>query len=218
MEPVVAVVPIKRLDEAKGRLRPRLDGDERAALVIDLLRATLRTLEASGVVAERVVVSPDERALAVARAAGGRALRQHGGGLNAALTAARAATPAGTTLLIVPGDLPLLRPGDILAALALAGAAPSVVIAPDRAEHGTNLLLLRPAGELPFLFGPWSFRRHQAAARALNLAARVYHSPGTAFDLDTPDDLDALGWESPLVAPAGCGLLLARGDRGMEDG
>jgi 2-phospho-L-lactate guanylyltransferase len=194
--PATAIVPVKRLAAAKSRLAGHLDADERAALVVGMLRSVLGALAAVGAVTDRLVVSPDPVALAVARAADATPLRQAGDGLNGALEAARAAAPAGATLLIVPADLPLLRPEEIVDLLALTERAP-VVIAPDREGRGTNVLALAPAARLPFRFGPDSFRRHRAEAAAAGLATLVYRAPGTALDLDTPADLAELrrlGW------------------------
>jgi 2-phospho-L-lactate guanylyltransferase len=196
MSGAVAIVPVKRLAAAKSRLDGALDPGERAALVVGMLRSVLGALAASGAVATRLVVSPDPVVLAVARAAGAATLPQAGDGLNEALEAARAATAPGAPLLIAPADLPLLRPEEVADLLALADRA-AVTIAPDREERGTNALVLAAGAALPFRFGPESFARHRAAAAAAGLTARVYRSPGTALDLDTPADLDELrrrGW------------------------
>lgn len=209
MSGTLAIIPVKRLAAAKSRLGDRFDAGERAALVVDMLQSVLTALAASGAVAARLVVSPDPAVLAVAEATGAGALLQAGEGLNEALTAARAVAPA-APLLVVLADLPLLRPGEVAALLALAGRAP-VVIAPDRAGRGTNALALAAGAPLPFQFGPDSCARHRAAAAALGLPALLYHSPGTALDLDTPADLDELRWcgwlpfdgRRPAPAPVG---------------
>lgn len=192
--PTVAIVPVKRLTEAKGRLGERLEPDERVALVVGLLRSVLSAL-ARGGVAECLVVSPDPVALAVAATAGATPLRQEGDGLNPALELARASRPW-RPLLVTLGDLPLLRADEVAAILRLA-AEPAVVAAPDREERGTNLLALPPDVTLPFQFGRDSLQRHLALARASGRPVRLFRSPGTALDLDTPADLDEirrLGW------------------------
>lgn len=204
MSDLVAIVPVKRLDAAKSRLAATLPPDERAALVVDMLRAVLAALAASALVAERVVVSPDPTALAIARAASATALWQPDDGLNAALELARAATSPMAMLLALPADLPLLTASDV-AALAGEACSATVVIAPDGAADGTNALLLAPGAPLPFAFGPGSFRRHLAAAAAASLTTRVVSTPGLALDLDTPADLAALrrhGWRPAVVPPA----------------
>lgn len=188
----VAVVPVKYLAGAKSRLAAHLPAAARAALVQRLLRRVLATLAASEAVAGRLVVSPDARVLALAAEAGAEGLCQRDEGLNAALEAARGVVGATMPMLVVAADLPLLTAAEVRGLLGRAPATPGLVIAPDAAEAGTNLLLLRPAGALPFQFGRDSFRRHVAAARAGGLTVEIYRSPGTTFDLDTPAQLDEL--------------------------
>ena len=216
---VVAVVPVQALAGAKSRLTPVLAPNQRATLTLRLLGGVLDALAAPGIAA-RLVVSPDPAVLAAARAAGASALQQTTDqrdgldgldGLNAALVAAREWTEGrdAEALLVVLGDLPLLSRADIAAILALARGTPAtVVLAPDRHERGTNALLLRPPGAIPFAFGPDSLARHRAAASARGLPVRLYRSPGTALDVDTPDDLAAVAGRFADLPPLDA---LARG-------
>jgi len=66
------------------------------------------------------------------------------------------------------------------------------VISPDDARSGTNALLLRPPGALPFSFGPGSFGVHLQAALRRGVRVRVCERPNVAFDLDSPEDLARL--------------------------
>jgi 2-phospho-L-lactate guanylyltransferase len=191
---IVAVVPVKRLDRAKGRLASRLGPAERRALVLRLLDRVLGAIARSGVAVQCVVVSPDWPVLARAAAAGATPLAQHGIGLNPALEQARrmAAGVGATGLLVVFGDLPLLTEHDLRSMAELGADGPCLVLAPDRRERGTNAFLVRPADGLPFRSGPGSYQRYTREAQARGLPLRVYRAPGTAFDLDWPEDLDAL--------------------------
>ncbi len=192
---IYAVVPVKTLAVAKSRLQSALSAAERAGLVESLLQGVLRALAESGVIAVTAVVSPDPRARTLAVALGAVGLPDPGGGLNAALEAVRtwAVAQGATALLVLLGDLPLLAGRDIAALAALLAATPdddpTAVLAPDRRDGGTNAMLLRPPGALPFAFGLDSYHRHRAAAAAAGVAVRLYRAPGTAFDLDTPGDL-----------------------------
>jgi 2-phospho-L-lactate guanylyltransferase len=71
---------------------------------------------------------------------------------------------------------------------------PILVIAPCRHRTGTNALLLRPPGLIPFAFGPDSFAAHCAAARAAGVEPVVHRANSLAFDLDTPED-----WELGIM-------------------
>lgn len=226
MATIAAVVPVKALTQAKTRLEGVLAPEARAALALWLLERVVGAIQTSGVVARVAVVSPDDQALARAAALGAVALRQEPGklshGLNRGLALGRewARAQGAVALLVALGDLPLLDAAEVRALVALAdpSAAGQVVLAPDRGEAGTNLMLLRPPDGLPFLFGRASFTRHAALARERGLTFAVYHSPGTGFDLDWPADLDEL--RAAGIAPAELLALpgAAAGRRGVGDG
>lgn len=68
-----------------------------------------------------------------------------------------------------------------------------VAVVPDRHGTGTNALLLAPPEAIGPAFGEGSLRRHTDRARARGLEAAVEELESLALDLDTPDDLEALG-------------------------
>jgi 2-phospho-L-lactate guanylyltransferase len=151
-------------------------------------RVVTRALEA-GVEAVGVV-SPDPIVLDEALKRGATPLVQKSRGLNPALEEGRLwATQSGASaLLVLPADLPLIEPEDVLAVLAGAASAP-VVVAPDGTRSGTNALLLRPPDALPFLFGLESFEAHLQAADDREVEAYVCENGHLSFDLDTAGDL-----------------------------
>lgn len=192
-----AVVPVKPLDESKSRLAGTLSQAERSALVRSLLERTLRMLAGTPDVALVLVVSRDPAVLKLARDLGAGSLREDClPELNASLDYGShfAAAHGASAVLALPADLPLVTPEDIAALAALAGSddAPCAVIAPDRRREGTNALLVRPPGALPYRFGPDSFARHCTEARRLALRLEVCNRPGLALDIDLPEDLEYL--------------------------
>jgi 2-phospho-L-lactate guanylyltransferase len=96
-------------------------------------------------------------------------------------------------VLILPADLPLIKPPDIKSLLKRGKKQPVVVIAPDRRQDGTNGLFINPAGLIEYGYGPGSFQFH--SERAIEAGARlvVIDSRNIALDLDLPEDLEALG-------------------------
>ncbi len=176
-ERVVAVVPVKSLATAKTRLSGTLVAAERGRLMLwmaERVVRTLRTLRTSGRIAHIAVVTPDPYVLSWAQEQGAIPLWQPHEGLNRGLELARAwSVERRADALLVTGE----------------GA---VVLAPDRDERGTNLLLMRPPALLPFSFGAESFARHMAISRSIAGEPLVFHAPGMAFDVDTPDDLAEL--------------------------
>lgn len=110
-------------------------------------------------------------------------------GLNAALDVGRehALGPGSVAarLLVVHADLPALTPSDVEAVL---GTDADVVVATDRHDAGTNLLVVPVTAAYRFRFGEDSRAAHLAEAERLGLCSAVVRRPGTAADLDTIDD------------------------------
>ena len=122
------------------------------------------------------------------------AVEQAGQSPAAALGASYATEAGYDRLLMVPGDTPLLAPGEVDELIARSARAQlSATIVPDRHRTGTNALLLHPVDVLAPRFGPDSLARHVAAARQAGIAYAVEPVTGLEHDVDTPEDLDALG-------------------------
>lgn len=181
-----ALVPLKNPAIGKQRLRDVLSPVEREQLILDMQARVVTALrEAEGVTGIAMVT--EDKALVPD---GVTWIADPGGGLNAAITAsARHLEALGAShMLVVAADLPLLTAGEIEAMLGEGGGA-RVVIATDRAERGTNALLLSPPTCLQPAFGEDSLARHEAAAAALNIATRTLKRPRLQLDVDTQDDL-----------------------------
>jgi 2-phospho-L-lactate guanylyltransferase len=188
-----ALVPVKPLSEVKSRLARALGPQERVQLVLAMLEHTLVVLAQVPELAGVAIVTPDTTVADLASAHGARVLHERcAQGLNTSLTwAIDQLGDAGTgAVLVLPGDLPLLRPDSVMALLA-AVTARGVVIAPDRHRQGTNALLLAPPTLIPFCFGVDSFRRHVGAARSVGVEPVVVDTPDLAADVDLPEDLVA---------------------------
>jgi 2-phospho-L-lactate guanylyltransferase len=188
-----AIVPVKPFLLGKSRLAGTLSGDERAFLNRAMLEHTLQTLRSAPEIDQTMVVSRDPEVLAIAREFNARTVQEHGTShLNLALTRATAVAKAFEvrSVLVLPADLPLLDGEDIKQLIGLAGNAPSVVIAPDRHNDGTNALLVSPAGMISYDFGPQSFGRHCAHATQMGARLEIVRRPTLGLDLDRPDDLD----------------------------
>ena len=211
---VVALVPVRGLRNGKTRLAEDLTVEARETLTWRMLRGVVRAALGSGVVAAVGVVSPDPAVLAMAagidRAVVPLAQDPGAPGLNAAVAAGRAWAQGrgAAALLVLFGDLPLLTGEDVRRLVAHEAA---VVMAPDRHATGTNALLLRLDGEgrrFRFQFGAESYARHVAEAERLGLATATSVAPGTAVDLDTPED-----WWMLLEGGGRGGAIVDDGDR-----
>lgn len=193
--PVTALIPVKTLASGKSRLSGHLTPEQRVALTEETLRRLLHILRANPRIGEIAVVTRDPAVIQWLHGRGVTLLPETRDsppdGLNAALRGARAALPGAMALLVLPADLVAVTAHDIAAMIGLADAgAPSVVIAPDRLDQGTNALLLRPPGVIDFAFGERSAARHAAAAAETGAATHWYRSDSIALDLDAPEDYD----------------------------
>ena len=198
MQPAWTIVPIRGLATGKTRLAPVLDADARCRLCTFMLLKTLDAVEGAFDGLERcIVVSADAQARIAAAARGARALddppaAEPGRTLDAALEAARqAARAAGATrLLVLSSDMPDIDAA-ALQALLQATPADAAALLADKSGTGTNGMLLPAALPLRFAFGPGSMGRHELALSALGTQARLCSDPRLAFDIDTPQDLEA---------------------------
>lgn len=190
-----AIVPVKPLRRGKSRLAGMLSENERAELNQSLLQHTLQTLSDIKELEQVLVVSRDPHALTIARQHGARTVREDGQPqLNTALARATVIAKVHATrgVLILPADLPLISPEDVLTLIGKAGEPPVVVIAPDRHGKGTNALLISPSGLIEYDFGENSFQRHCERARQAGARLEIVDLPSLGLDLDLPEDLEII--------------------------
>jgi len=188
---IAALVPVKALDQAKGRLAALLSQEERRALALAMLEDVLGVLQAVPRIERAAVVSPDADALAHAHEMGAEPLAEppRCRGVNQALAHASAALSetGADALLVVVADLPGALPADIDSVLdALPECGVALVPTDDR---GTGAIALRPPDVIPFRFGRRSSVAHKREAVARGLPARVLHLASLSRDVDEPDDL-----------------------------
>jgi 2-phospho-L-lactate guanylyltransferase len=206
----LAILPVKSFGDAKQRLAESLGAGSRQALAQAMFSDVLSSIRRVPELDEIAVVTSDPSAES---AAGGHRVRvlpdtAQAGQSAAALIGIRHALAEGyDRVVLVPGDTPLLQPGDLAS---LVTDAAGVAIVPDRHGTGTNALALTPPDAIEPSFGEGSFARHVAAAEAAGVPHRVEEIPALALDVDTSDDLAELAAELELrrgQAPSTRGAL-----------
>lgn len=204
----IAILPIKSFSAAKQRLRDGLEPPQREDLAEAMFRDVLGALSGAAL-QDIVVVTGSALARTIALDHGARVIEDRETGHNAA--AAQGIEDAlhqrAQRVLLVPGDCPILDRDELGALLARPVPARSVLIVPDRHGTGTNALLIAPPDAMTPSFGPGSCQRHLELAAAYGLAAEIVEVPSLALDIDTPEDLAALGHLPPGSAT---GRLLAQ--------
>jgi len=189
------LIPVKEFCEAKKRLAPHFSLADRAALA-EAMCEDFFDVVADTRCAERVfVISKEPGAISRARKLGWETI------VESSQTSESDSVDQGSrycaersvdALLRLPVDLPLAEASDIDAVFQQLEAAPSVVIVPSSDGTGTNALLRAPAVLFPSHFGPHSFPRHVAEAKACRARTRVYRNPRLELDIDELDDLRRL--------------------------
>jgi 2-phospho-L-lactate guanylyltransferase len=191
-----AIIPVKRLSQAKRRLAPVLTAEARRRLVLAMLGEVLGTLAQVEDVDRVLVVTPDAGVADAALAAGASVLAEaRAAGLNTAVKAGLAYAQANgaTDVLVLPADVPLATADELRRIVMRAGdGSRRALLVPSHDGEGTNALLMSPPGVLQPSFGPGSFLRHLGQAVARKLDVQVLQTPGLAHDIDEPRDLDYL--------------------------
>jgi 2-phospho-L-lactate guanylyltransferase len=185
-----AIVPVKRLREAKSSLSAVLTLKQRRELVLVMLKDVLKAVSGARSITGTIVVSPDKDIIEFARKNGADGVAEPGVELNEALKIAiqSAITNGATSVLIMPSDIPFLTTDDIENIVAMASSRREIVITPSK-NNGTNALFLSPPDIMTLHFGGESFPAHLSEAHRAGVKPRIYRSVTVATDIDDPDDL-----------------------------
>ncbi len=158
-----------------------------------LFRRVLTAVTETPQVTGTLVISRDNHALAIARDMGAHTVQESGAPeLNNALMRATQVVGGwhGGAVLILPADLPLITPEDVRGMVDLGQESLTVVIATDSREDGTNAMLIRPPGLIPYAYGVGSYQRHMALAKEAGATVKQFRSDRLALDIDVPADLE----------------------------
>ena len=189
---VWAVIPVKEMQGAKQRLAPVLSPALRRELALAMLEDVLEAVAGVQGLGGAILVTVAPEAEELARRYGMATLADgahdgHTGAVNAG--AQHLIANGRSTMLTLPGDLPLVTAAEIAQLIAAHGPAPAFTIAPAHDELGSNAIIMSPPQAVPLRFGEDSYFPHLAAARAQGIEPRIVPLSGIAFDIDNPQDL-----------------------------
>jgi 2-phospho-L-lactate guanylyltransferase len=190
---IFALLPVKAPKHAKQRLSGLYSAEQRERLARAMFEEVLGTLCTVEGLARVVVVTTDEIAADRARALGADVFaedEQQSHSISADAAARKAFELGASTILLLPIDVPLVTKEEIESLIAEAG--PGLLIVPSADGTGTNVLVRTPPSVIESRFGPGSFRKHVSQAEAAGVAVKVLRPPGLLFDIDTPEDIEAL--------------------------
>ena len=184
-----ALIPVKNLEESKTSFSEILTDEQRSELTLAMLEDVLTAVEmAEGV--EATVVTPDDRVKDFAEELDFGVIVEPDLGLNRALEIAigKSIDDGFAQVLILPSDVPMVRPEDIRKILQVASGDRSIVITPSE-EKGTNALLLRPPDVIDLQYGGKSFPDHVREAKSRDIEIKIYRSENLKRDIDEPSHL-----------------------------
>jgi 2-phospho-L-lactate guanylyltransferase len=189
---IIAIIPMKPLADSKTRLAGHISPEQRADLVIGMLWRVLMAVKGTAATDLIWVVGGDQRVRNLARNQDVLWLPDPGRNLNDTLGKSfDRAFGQGKSAMYVAGDLPFLKASDLHTVVRASRRENQITLSPARRDGGTNCILV-PKG-VAFLpeMGNRSFTKHLGQAAKLGISVALCHSPGLAFDLDTPEDLES---------------------------
>jgi 2-phospho-L-lactate guanylyltransferase len=190
-----ALLPVKGFRNAKQRLSRLLGAADRENLAEAMFRDVLREVTRARGLEATFVVTGNERVAEIAAALGAQVIREPAEtGETGAVDFARVNLKrmGHEAVLILPGDMPLVRASDIeqvLAQVPDGATAPFALLVPSHDRLGTNALLLAPPDVIKLRFGYDSFSYHMSQVSALGLPLRFFENEAIGLDIDEPQDL-----------------------------
>jgi 2-phospho-L-lactate guanylyltransferase len=185
------LLPVKDFNNAKQRLAPAMDAPARAGLARAMLSDVLAALKRARAPERIVVFTSADAVMEMVEPFGfetvfERSVAGHSAAVNQLVDEFRVNS---SSILAIAGDLPKLRSSEI--DFALNAASEPVTLLPSRDWTGTNGVVFIPPARISMEYGEGSFRRHLSKVSAAGLRSDVMDLPGIAFDIDTPEDLEA---------------------------
>ena len=180
------------MSQSKTRLSPVLAFQERKELTRRMLFDVLGAVTQSKMVDRTIVVCSDNKILKSRTFSNTRIFNDGiGEDLNIDLKAAveYCMNKSVKSLLILPGDIPLIQENDIEPIVSSSSCA-AVVIVPSRDELGTNALLLRPPNVISPTFGPSSYQSHLGLAARQTIDVKTLRIARISLDIDKPKDIE----------------------------
>jgi len=185
------LLPIKTFKDAKQRLIPALDAAARAGLARAMLQDVLHVISRTHAPQRVVVFTACGEVMEMTKPFGFDIVRENAVEGHSAAVNHMVHRLSGTSsrILSIAGDLPLLLSSEV--DFALEAASEPITFIPSRDWTGTNGVVFMPPACIEMEYGEGSFRRHISKAEAAGIRSDVMDLPGIAFDIDTPEDLNA---------------------------
>ncbi len=187
------LIPVKDLSKANERLAEVLNKRQRTELAYVMLEDVFSAVKESKLADNKVIVTLDRKAEKMALEQGFDVIREEeqlgeSSSVDLALQVCR--KMGALSVLVIPGDAPLITGEDIDSVLKREKKGKSIVLVPSKDEFGTNAILRKPPDSIPSMFGDDSFRKHQEEAARRYVPCEVYKNDNISVDIDKPEDIE----------------------------
>lgn len=189
------LIPVKNLKFANERLSSVLSQEDRTALAYAMLEDVFSSVAKSSLADKIAVVTLDKKAMLMADEYGFVIIDEEkqeneSSSVDYALKICK--DLGAESVLVIPGDAPLITESDIDFILEKIKAHPHVILVPSGDKLGTNAILRKPPDILSSMFGHDSFRKHREQAEEKNVPYEIYENKNIALDIDEPADIETL--------------------------
>ena len=189
------VIPVKKINNAKCRLKSVLSPVQRSEFFAMMLEDVLSILKDVPEIENVSIATVCTKAIKIAKKYDASILNTHydEGQTSAITVSARTLEKNGVKkMLMLPGDIPLVKENEISKVINVHKSEPMMTIVPSRDKKGSNCIALSPPTAMPLSFGPNSYFPHIETARSLGLKINSIPLSGIGLDIDTPADLKEL--------------------------
>ena len=189
------VIPVKKINNAKCRLKSVLSPVQRSEFFAMMLEDVLSILKDVPEIENVSIATVCTKAIKIAKKYDASILNTHydEGQTSAITVSARTLEKNGVKkMLMLPGDIPLVKENEISKVINVHKSEPMMTIVPSRDKKGSNCIALSPPTAMPLSFGPNSYFPHLETARSLGLKINSIPLSGIGLDIDTPADLKEL--------------------------
>lgn len=186
------IIPIKNLNDVKKRLSHLLNKKERKTLSIFMIKDVLKAVASVSEIEEVIVVSPDKEVLNITNEFGFTTILEESQlGVNSAVKNANkySLNKGVKSTLVLPSDIPLIKPKDINKIINTQKNPKSVVITPSKRMDGTNALLRTPPDIIQTSYDQSSYESHKQNALKNQIPYIEVRLESIMLDLDIPEDI-----------------------------
>lgn len=186
MDEIYGIIPVSKFKNAKTRLSPFLNEDEREILLKAMLKDVTESLKRY--VNEIILISSDEDVLEYASQLNIIPLKENkNSNLNKAISQAMDYCKSkAKKVLIIPSDLPLISKSNLNELIELSKRSDFTIV-PSKGG-GTNILIISPLA-IKTKYGDFSYLEHVKEGKKENLNPITFDSFFMALDVNTTEDL-----------------------------